>query len=351
MSNINEVTPKIAEQMLKLCINAGVTPFIQSMPGLGKSSIVKKIAEEAKLKVIDVRLSTCDVTDLTGLPKLTDKEAKFVPFNFFPVEGTPIPEGYNGWLLFLDEFNSAPRSVLAAAYKLVLDRQVGTYNLHPQLYIVCAGNRAEDNAITNEIGTALISRVVHINMKPSKQDWLEAVGYAGYDYRILAFLEFNSQFFIDFKPENESEEAYPCPRSWEFVNKLLKASSSLSEPVRASILGSIGSEAGATFLSFCDVFDEIPKVQDIIKDPENTPLPERQDLVYAVTCALMSAVTKDNFSKCLTYLQRIGQQSIINLFLSAVCKQKPQLMRVPAFVSAVSSLGKAIRVLETENDY
>ena len=83
MSNINEVTPKTAERMLKLCINAGVTPFIQSMPGLGKSSIVKKIA----------------------------KEAKFVPFNFFPVEGTPVPEGYNGGLLCLDEFNSAPRSV------------------------------------------------------------------------------------------------------------------------------------------------------------------------------------------------------------------------------------------------
>ena len=92
MSNINEVTPKTAEQMIKLCLKAGVTPFIQSMPGLGKSTIVKKIAEEAKLKVIDVRLSTCDVTDLTGLPKLSDKEAKFVPFNFFPTEDTPVPK-------------------------------------------------------------------------------------------------------------------------------------------------------------------------------------------------------------------------------------------------------------------
>lgn len=345
------VSPKVAEQMLKHCLNAGVVPFIQSMPGLGKSSIVKKIAKQAGFKVIDVRLSTCDVTDLTGLPKLSDTEAKFVPFNQFPVESTPIPEGYKGWILFLDEFNSAPRAVLAAAYKLVLDRQVGLYNLHPKVYIICAGNRAEDNAITNEIGSALISRVVHIGMEPDRQDWLDAVGYAEYDYRILAFLEYNSDFFIKWNPEAESEEAFACPRSWEFVNKLLKSSNGLNNAVRACILGSIGSEAGSMFLAFCDVFNEIPKIEDILSNPENTPLPNRPDLVFATTSALMQAVDKTNFNNALTYLKRLNQQSVMNLFLSAVWKQKKQLASSPAFIKAVTSLGKAIRVMEQENDY
>lgn len=39
----------------------------------------------------------------------------FMPFNIFPLENTPLPKGKNGWLLFLDEFNSAPKDVQAAA--------------------------------------------------------------------------------------------------------------------------------------------------------------------------------------------------------------------------------------------
>jgi len=35
-----------------------------SSPGLGKSDVVKQVAKELNLKVIDFRLSTADPTDL-----------------------------------------------------------------------------------------------------------------------------------------------------------------------------------------------------------------------------------------------------------------------------------------------
>lgn len=41
--------------------------------------------------------------------------ADYAPFAHFPIEGDPLPEGYSGWLLFLDELTSALPAIQAAA--------------------------------------------------------------------------------------------------------------------------------------------------------------------------------------------------------------------------------------------
>ena len=118
--NLDEV-----KKSVKLCMELQLTAFIQGSPGLGKSALVRDIAEEKNLKLIDIRLSQCDLTDLNGLPKTDGKKATFLPFDTFPLEDDPLPEGKDGWLIFLDELNAAPRSLQCAAYKIILDRMVG----------------------------------------------------------------------------------------------------------------------------------------------------------------------------------------------------------------------------------
>ena len=93
ISNIYRCTPDQVKQFTITCIQASLVPFIQSSPGCGKSQIVKQIAKEYNLQLIDLRLSTCDPTDLTGLPHFTqDNKAEFMPFNIFPLENTPLPK-------------------------------------------------------------------------------------------------------------------------------------------------------------------------------------------------------------------------------------------------------------------
>jgi Protein of unknown function (DUF815). len=55
---------------VEVAVKSGVVPFIQGSPGIGKSDIVKQVANKYKLKLIDIRLSQCDPTDLCGLPNL-----------------------------------------------------------------------------------------------------------------------------------------------------------------------------------------------------------------------------------------------------------------------------------------
>lgn len=53
-----------AQSIITKCIQAGLVPLLKGSPGAGKSSIVHALAKQYKLKVIDLRLSQCDPTDL-----------------------------------------------------------------------------------------------------------------------------------------------------------------------------------------------------------------------------------------------------------------------------------------------
>ena len=142
-----------------------VPTFLWGAPGIGKSSIVKQIADETGVGFIDLRLALMDPTDLKGIP-FYDKDshtALWAPPAFLPREGSGI--------LFLDELNSAAPSVQASAYQLILDRKVGEYELPDGWAIVAAGNRESDRGVTYRMPSPLANRFVHFEMEVDVNDW------------------------------------------------------------------------------------------------------------------------------------------------------------------------------------
>ena len=110
-----QLKPSQASEMLAFYIKSKIVPLLIGSPGIGKSQIIQAVADEYGLKVIDLRLAQCDPTDLGGFPTVEGGRADYLPMKHFPIEGDPIPKGYNGWLLFLDELTSAPTSIQSAA--------------------------------------------------------------------------------------------------------------------------------------------------------------------------------------------------------------------------------------------
>lgn len=113
---------------LKNCLSAIITSpvlykkaqFLWGNPGIGKSQIVRQIAIELNYKLFDIRLTTKDSTDLTGLPYLheeTKKTIYYIP-EFFPSKEELEAEGYAGGIIFLDELSSAEPRIQVAAYEL-----------------------------------------------------------------------------------------------------------------------------------------------------------------------------------------------------------------------------------------
>ena len=123
--------------------------FIWGAPGIGKSSIVRQIAERRRMPLIDIRASLLDPTDLRGIPMIQDGTAVWCPPSFLPKKSD------KPGILFLDEINAAPPLVQAALYQLILDRRVGEYELPEGWRIIAAGNRREDKAVTFRLSSAL----------------------------------------------------------------------------------------------------------------------------------------------------------------------------------------------------
>lgn len=61
---IYTVTPRKARELIVDIMSAGLVPYIHGSPGSGKSAIMRSIADEYNLQLIDHRLSTSEPTDL-----------------------------------------------------------------------------------------------------------------------------------------------------------------------------------------------------------------------------------------------------------------------------------------------
>lgn len=318
---------------LDIAVLSHLVPFIQGSPGIGKSDVVRQIANKYKLKVIDIRLTQCDPTDLTGLPKLDGIKATYLPFDTFPLENDSIPEGYQGWLIFLDEINSANKSLQAVAYKLILDRMVGQHKLHPNVIMMCAGNKETDNAVVNPISTALRSRLITLPLEPDVDSWLNWANENNIDWRIQAYIRFSQlNGLYDFNPD-EVDNVYACPRSWAMLSKLLQhIPQDKQNQYEELIKGTIGNQV-YQFNEFCNYYSKLPKFEDILKGtaPVNTSLNIGER--YLISGFIMnnnSKITNDKEAKnVVEYLDNLGREFTIPFYALSI-KNNPKLLALPS---------------------
>lgn len=315
------VTPSQLLEEFRVCASANRVASVRSAPGVGKSSLVAVFAESQNCALIDMRLTQCAPEDLNGYPKLNGDKATFVAFDAFPLESDELPEGKNGWVLFLDEFYSASKSVQAAAYKLLLDRQVGSFRLHPKVRIIIAGNRKEDNAIVTATSTAIQSRVIHYELKAnSSKDWIDWAIKAGIDYRIVGYINFKPTLLNNFDPKH-SDRTYACQRTWHFLSDLIKGDEVKSTHL-PRIVGTVGEGAAVEFMAYCKVYQDLPSMSEIIADPEGLNVPIQAGTRYALVTLCAERVNKENISKVLQYIQRLPTEFQVIFSKSAIARDR-----------------------------
>lgn len=308
------------QQELIDCLDKGLVPYIRSSPGVGKSDAAKQFAKRFHLKVIDLRLSQCTPEDLQGFPMRVGEKAVFTPFDLFPLEGDELPDmpdgsknadgtpkKMNGWLLLLDELSSASKAVQAAAYKLILDRMVGSYMLHESVMTIACGNKITDKAVVHKMSTALQSRLIHYELAVTVKDWVKWATDAGIDYRIQAFVQFNNAMLMNFSPDH-TDNTYACPRTWEFLDRMIRDRPVSRTDSIAKVAGTIGAGAGYEFLTFCEVQKDIPQWSDIMDPTKNASLkiPSEASAKFATICWAAGRVTKNDVLKILPFIERFG---------------------------------------------
>jgi len=277
-------TPSISTTQLYTYIDtlldSDMPLFIHGSPGIGKSYIVADVAEKNNLELVDVRLSQMDPVDLRGVPSIEGKQTVWMPPVFFPQDMD------SKGILFLDELNSAPPSVQAAIYQLVLNRKMGEYSLPKQWRIICAGNRVSDRGVVFRLPTPLANRMVHLHVQARFEDFKLFAIKQGLHAFVIGFLSFRPDL-LSTEPviEDDANPAFATPRSYHMLSSILKGTDDINK-IAPIIYGTIGYSAGVEFLSYVKVYEELPDIAGIYEghypDIKNEPA-----LLYALVSALV----------------------------------------------------------------
>jgi MoxR-like ATPase len=266
-------------------------------PGVGKSQIVTQIAARHKVPVIDIRLSQMEPSDLRGIPFRVGEHVEWAVPAMLPDAQRHGVEG----VLFLDEITSAPPSVSAAAYQLILDRRLGAYQVPTGWAIFAAGNRQGDRGVTYSMPAPLANRFSHFEFDTNLDDWVAWAYASGIDERVIGFLRFRPELLFDFDPAH-NPVAFPSPRSWEFAHRALAKFGDHAQLLTGALQACVGPAAGIELAAFVENLDKLPDIDAIVRG-DKVPVPREVDLQYAVAAALVGRAirARDNGNAQETY--------------------------------------------------
>jgi hypothetical protein len=250
-------------------------------PGIGKSQIIAEVAKRHNAPMIDIRLSQMEPTDLRGIPFRIENRVEWAVPSMLPDLVRHGPYG----ILFLDEITSAPPSVSAAAYQLILDRRLGDYEVPAGWAIFAAGNRQGDRGVTYTMPAPLANRFSHFEVDTNIDDWVSWAYANGIDESLIGFLRFKPELLFDFNPAH-NPVAFPSPRSWEFANRTLRKFGDHSELLLPTLQACVGPAAGLELHAFIENLENMPDLDAIMRG-EPVPVPREVDLQYAVASALV----------------------------------------------------------------
>ena len=246
-----------------------ITPLVSGRHGIGKSQMVKSIAEELGGVCITIEGGTLKEGEITGLPYQYKDENGQIRFRFLPYYAVEriqaeekrlfelsgrlaAQEALSGdenqyamndisakekidalrsgkvrpVILFIDEINRTENSVYKELMNILLTRSVNGYEFPWWVFFVGAMNPSTQNSVyaTNEMDPAQLDRFIKIKVGDNTKEWLNYGKSAGIDPRILSFIKDNPKCLSsNAKDLDDEEKPEPSPRGWDMVDTLLSS--------------------------------------------------------------------------------------------------------------------------------
>lgn len=246
-----------------------ITPLVSGRHGIGKSQMVKSIAQDLGGVCITIEGGTLKEGEITGLPYQFKDENGQIRFRFLPYYAveriqaeekrlfelsgrTVAQEMLSGdenryamndltpqekisallsgkvrpVILFIDEINRTENSVYKELMNILLTRSVNGYEFPWWVFFVGAMNPSTQNSVyaTNEMDPAQLDRFIKIKVGDNTKEWLSYGKTAGIDPRILSFIKDNPKCLSSqAKDLDDEEKPEPSPRGWDMVDTLLSS--------------------------------------------------------------------------------------------------------------------------------
>ncbi len=276
------------KQLLDVLLNVGlIRPvFIWGAPGIGKSAIVQGFADSLGLECVSLLGSQLAPEDIIGVPQIQGGFSQFCPPRTI-ARSEP-------YVLFLDELNACSSEVQKAFYSLIHERRIGEYRLPEGSIGVGAGNRAQDNAITRPMSSALVNRMFHVELVASPRLWLEWAAQNNIHPYIYDYISARPDHLWSKPPK--SEEPFSTPRSWHMLSDAIHSYGPDidMDTLRVLAAGSLSAQHATQFLAYVRQVRSQYALDKILSGEQRWPdKPEERDVLYFLAQSLRARLVKE----------------------------------------------------------
>ena len=304
---------------------AGRSLWLNGPPGIGKTAIANQARELLGIEMIGLRAVEHEPVDFGGFPTVgTGDRVKRLREEWVPREGT---EG----ILFIDELGQATVETQCAAMRLVDDLPSGWS-------VVAASNRTTDRAGVRQSPTHVLSRFTHISVDVDRAGWQAWAADSGVHPLVRGFIDFRPEHLMPtFDAALVQAERTSCnPRSWAAVSEIVRhARQSVKDEL---VCGTIGNAVGSEFRGYCQIAENCPHTDEILKHPEEAIIPKDPSALFVVTAALADrarTMDKGKLPAMIAYLVRLPVE-FGALLITDVLRVHSTVLTIPAASKWVS---------------
>ena len=297
------------------------TILIQGHMGTGKSSLLNALAAELPDHIpCYFDCTTKDLGDIT-IPNIAkmDDGTGYVTYLTNEELGA---HNHKPVLIDVDEYGKANPAVKNALLRLLLERKIGSYTLHPDSIIFATTNLGAEGVGDLLPPHARNRMTVITARKPNNIEWIEWGINNGIDHTLLGWAKDNPQLFASFEDVKDPEEnpyiyhprdqraAFVTPRSLEAASDWLKSREAYDDQTLTSLLmGTIGDRGAMDLMAFVKLADQLPSLESIKQEPNTAKVPDSAAAVCMVIYRALATIDKDWINAWMDYMQRLDKEA------------------------------------------
>lgn len=192
------------ERVLAVAYRARRAVLLEGATGIGKSEIVRRVADTLGLRTVVLDLSLLEPPDLVGLPVIKDGRTEYAVPSVLPTSGAGI--------LLLEELNRAERYIQQPALQLLSARRLHEYELPKDWICVATVNPETAEYHVTALDKALRARFLQVAVRADRASWLAWAQTVNLHPGIVSLVQTHERAFDDVPP-----------RTWAYAAGLIEA--------------------------------------------------------------------------------------------------------------------------------
>ena len=146
---------------------------------------------------------------------------------------------------------------------------------------------------------------------------------------------FRPELLHKFNPSH-ADNTFASPRTWEFLSKIIIDKQQFTRTDHAVLVGTVGEGPATEFRAFCDVYKDLPTIDDMLENPTLVNIPKEPGHQYAMTTLISHHSNDDTIEALMIVTKKLPIEFQV-VVLKDIYSLAPELKKNPIIQDWVSS--------------